>query len=145
MANRRAALLSVETDRYAQAIFDDKTSKADKGELFNGFFLPFYMLWVSMIYVVHEGLVDLDVEDRQLEHLRNKTDIDLLRRFRNGTFHFQCEFYSRKHDELIQRHGFGAQWELWGRQDFLVRKMLSYVPHNPRSGGLMLRPSPSLR
>jgi hypothetical protein len=131
MYNRRATLLSIETDSYFHACFDDEE---DQEEVFWGYFIPYYTLWVSMLYVVDEGLVALDVEDAKLQKIRDCVDMGLLRRFRNATFHFQPAFRSPKHDDLFARNGFAFQWELWQRQDFLVRKLTRFVKLNPNSG-----------
>jgi len=131
--NRRAMLLSIETDRWFQAIEQARPGAAAEREIFWGFFVPYFTLWISMVYVVHEGLVELGIEDAALDKIRSGIDMAVLRRFRNATFHFQPEFRSEKHDELIRKYGFRGGRDLWRRQDFLVRKMARFVRYNPHA------------
>jgi hypothetical protein len=35
-------------------------------------------MWASMVYVVHEGFVDLDIEDARLQRATKATDVALL-------------------------------------------------------------------
>ena len=71
---------------------------------------------------IEDGIIE--IEDTQLRRLREKMDMDVLRRFRNGTFHYQPNFFSPKHNDLIEKHGFGMTRDLDHRQDFIARKML---------------------
>lgn len=54
--------------------------------------------WLSALYVVAEGFVDLGLKDPEVEPLIS-AHIDSLRLYRNATFHFQ-----RKPDKHIQFH-----------------------------------------
>lgn len=135
--NRSAILLSIHADEWFHAHFEGQRSEAKKQEVFWLFFLPYYFLWVSMLYVVHEGLVELEIEDAKLRKIREHIDMALLKRFRNATFHFQPKWRSSKHDDFIMKHGLAAAWELSQRQDFLVRKMARLVKFNPHSEGIL--------
>ncbi|WP_199029505.1 hypothetical protein [Ralstonia sp. ASV6] len=49
-------------------------------------------VWYSLLYVVVEGYKELDLRYEPLEEVLAKGDyVDLLRRFRNATFHYQAD------------------------------------------------------
>ena len=136
--NRRAVLLFIHTDEWFHAHFVRGRSRKQKEEIFWAFFIPYYTLSASMVYVVHEGLTELEVEDKKLEKIRVAVDMRLLKRLRNATFHFQTRFRSPKHDEFITQKGFGIARELFERQDFLVRKMIRFSKDNPHSASSIM-------
>ena len=77
------------------------------------------------LYVVIEGWRKLGLEDEEVDRLLESPNVELLRRFRNGTFHYQQKYWSEKLVELI-RDGEGVpQWvselnRMFGRY-FLIR------------------------
>jgi len=46
-------------------------------------------LWYGMLYVVVEGWRDAGLSDPEVDRLLASPNTELLRRFRNGMFHFQ--------------------------------------------------------
>jgi hypothetical protein len=46
-------------------------------------------LWYGMLYVVVEGWRDTSLSDPEVDRLLASPNTELLRRFRNGMFHFQ--------------------------------------------------------
>jgi hypothetical protein len=124
-------MLSGHTNEMFHAHFAATVRENEHKEIFWGFFLRYYTLWASMVYVVHEGFVELQVEDKRLDMARAAVDMKLLRRFRNATFHFQPAFRGSKHGDLIVQKGFQVARALSDRQDFLARKMLRLLKHNP--------------
>src|SRR5215472_15215079 len=50
----------------------------------------------SAMYVLIEGWRTLDYHDSKIDALLESPFVDILRRFRNSTFHFQKEFVSEK-------------------------------------------------
>ena len=48
--------------------------------------------WYSALYVVIEGWKTLHLEDKEIDLLLKSSNVDLLRRFRNGVCHFQPEY-----------------------------------------------------
>ena len=53
--------------------------------------------WYSELYVVIEGWQKLKLIDPRIHDLLNKTDfVDLLRRYRNGVFHFQKDYFDQR-------------------------------------------------
>lgn len=56
----------------------------------------------SALYVVAEGWKDLKIEDEKINKLLESSNLDNLKRFRNGTFHFQKSFLSPKLFEFLK-------------------------------------------
>ncbi|GBR75862.1 hypothetical protein NO2_0494 [Candidatus Termititenax persephonae] len=56
----------------------------------------FHAYWYSALYVVIEGYWELGLRDKTIDSLLDKEKVRLLKLFRNGTFHFQKEYYSEK-------------------------------------------------
>lgn len=125
-------LLFIHTDEWFHAHFVEGRTSEQQQEVFEEFFFPYYSMWTSMVYVVDEGFVELDIEDAQLQKARAKIDMSLLRRFRNGTFHYQPRFRSPKHDDLIMSKG--SARTLYERQGVLVRRMGRFLRKSPDRG-----------
>ncbi|MCK5588863.1 MAG: hypothetical protein KAI16_00950 [Candidatus Pacebacteria bacterium] len=49
-------------------------------------------LWYGMLYVVVEGWQQLKLTDEKINKLLKSNNIKLLKRYRNGTFHFQKNY-----------------------------------------------------
>jgi hypothetical protein len=60
--------------------------------------LTYLSFWLSALYVVAEGFIELRLKDPIIESLV-ESHIDALRLFRNATFHFQL-----KPDKHVQFH-----------------------------------------
>ncbi len=79
--------------------------------------LETYMsLWYGCLYVVLEGWEKLKLQDDQIDELRGSTDgkplVELLRRYRNGVFHFQSDY---RDDRFIGFWKEGAESASWVR------------------------------
>ncbi|MBK8097614.1 MAG: hypothetical protein IPK26_10930 [Planctomycetes bacterium] len=56
--------------------------------------LRLYMeAWYGMLFVVVEGWRELALHDTEVDELLGSPHVDLLRRVRNGVFHFQQDYY----------------------------------------------------
>src|SRR5271157_6292425 len=86
--HRQAMLLFIHTDEWFHAHFVEGRTEDQRHDIFDEFFLPYYAMWTSMVYVVDEGFVALDIKDTKLQKARDAIDMKLLRRFRNATFHY---------------------------------------------------------
>lgn len=137
----RAQLLLIHTEEWERFVFGSSPRKSE--DAFSSHYIHYYMMWTSMVYVVHEGFVELDIQDSKLNAARAKLDLSLLKRFRNGTFHYQPNFFSAKHDDLINRHGFSAARGMHDRHGVLVRRFSRLLNHSPWRD-LTLRPGMSL-
>lgn len=61
--------------------------------------------WYSALYVVIEGWRELNLNDSEVDHLLASPNVDLLRRYRNGTFHFQATYYDDRIVDFIKEEG----------------------------------------
>lgn len=66
--------------------------------------------WYAGLYVVIEGWRELGLVDDEVDRLLESPNVDLLRRFRNGTFHYQRTYWSEKLVELIRDGVDVPQW-----------------------------------
>ncbi len=46
-------------------------------------------IWYGLLYVVIEGWQNLKLSDAQIDNLLKSENVDLLKKYRNGTFHYQ--------------------------------------------------------
>ena len=64
------------------------------------------VVWYSLIYVVVEGYIELELRDEELDKLlANEELVGSLRRFRNSVFHYQPELIPKKHVEFLKSEG----------------------------------------
>jgi hypothetical protein len=52
--------------------------------------------WFSSLYVVIEGWTQLRLKDKEIGVLLNSPNVQLLRRYRNGVFHFQKDYFDER-------------------------------------------------
>jgi hypothetical protein len=65
--------------------------------------------WYGGLYVVIEGWRALKLVDPVIDTLLLSPNVRLLRRYRNGTFHFQKKYVSDKCTEMFAKDG-TATW-----------------------------------
>lgn len=58
--------------------------------------------WYAGLYVVVEGWKGLDLKDPEIDGLLQHKNVALLKRFRNGVFHFQKKYNDARFSSLIQ-------------------------------------------
>jgi hypothetical protein len=56
----------------------------------------FMSYWYGGLYVVIEGWKKLNLHDPDIDRLLSSPNVDLLRKYRNGTFHFQQDYFDDK-------------------------------------------------
>ncbi len=52
--------------------------------------------WFGGLYVVMEGWTELKLKDRRIDALLKSPNVNLLRRYRNGVFHFQRDYFDER-------------------------------------------------
>lgn len=72
--------------------------------------LPYFALWLSLLHVVMEGWDELKLYDQKVDSLMESPSRDLLRRLRNGAFHFQVEYYDARFMEFIDSPSDPLAW-----------------------------------
>jgi hypothetical protein len=75
-------------------------------------------LWYGELYVVVEGWKELDLSDPTVDSLLQSSNVELLRRYRNGVFHFQREYFDERFLGLIRDGQDAAAWVLDLNQSF---------------------------
>jgi hypothetical protein len=58
-------------------------------------------LWYGTLYVVVEGWQTLGLHDKQIDELLTSSNAELLRRYRNGMFHFQKDPFDNRFVEFM--------------------------------------------
>ncbi len=77
----------------------------------NGIDTFLYMsLWYGTFYVLIEGWQELKLTDPKIDSLLKSPNVELLRRYRNGVFHFQKEYYDKRFMELMSEGQDIANW-----------------------------------
>jgi len=69
--------------------------------------------WHGSLYVVVEGWRELGLRDAEIDGLLLSQYVDVLRRYRNGTFHFQRRYMGNQFSELFKQ---GDAIVTWVRQ-----------------------------
>jgi hypothetical protein len=67
-------------------------------------------LWYGELYVVVEGFQELGLSDPGIDALFASPNLDLLRRYRNGVFHFQKEYFDERFIKFIRDGENAASW-----------------------------------
>lgn len=63
--------------------------------------------WYGALYVVVEGWRELKLVDTAIDELLQSPNVDLLRRYRHGVFHFQSGYYDTRFLAFMQE-GIGS-------------------------------------
>lgn len=84
--------------------------------------------WYAGLYVLIEGWRDLGLKDDIIDKLLDNPLVDLLRRFRNGVFHYQRNYFDERFMDLINEQEkciswirnlnreFGRYFLIWARE-----------------------------
>src|SRR5262245_58007104 len=75
-------------------------AKADYQRLWR---LPYVHYWYAGLWVVVEGWRQLGLHDDEVDRLLRLKNRDHLERYRNGIFHFQPDYWRRRHSGLITK------------------------------------------
>lgn len=65
--------------------------------------------WLAGLYAVVEGWRDLRLSDETVDALISSPHVEHLRRFRNGAFHYQRDYFDSRFLELTRAPG-SPQW-----------------------------------
>jgi hypothetical protein len=77
----------------------------------DGFYVAMYMsLWYGCLYVVIEGWQELQLRDQEIDSFLTSPNVDLLRRFRNATFHYHREYLHEKFLAFLREGEATATW-----------------------------------
>jgi hypothetical protein len=92
--------------RFEQHLRDHGAPPAYEANLY-----PWMPYWYSALYVVVEGWQRLGLHDVEIDDLLVDEDMTrLLRRYRNGVFHFQETYHDERLTGLLLEGATSAQW-----------------------------------
>lgn len=94
---------------HAQACGEAPTDGIARRLWFNQAF-AYVGLWLGLLFVVLEGWRELGHQDAAVAELLEPDRVELLRRFRNGAFHFQKEYFDDRFSDVFSR---GTDALLW--------------------------------
>jgi len=66
--------------------------------------------WYGGLYVVVEGWKELRLSDAVIDQLLKSSNVTLLKRYRNGVFHFQKQYYDNRFLEFIEEGKNSVEW-----------------------------------
>jgi hypothetical protein len=72
--------------------------------------LLYMSYWYGGIYVVVEGWRELKLTDPIIDTLLQSPNVQLLRRYRNGTFHFQRKYLDERFTDLFAKGTDAVAW-----------------------------------
>jgi hypothetical protein len=61
----------------------------------------FMSYWYAGLYVVVEGYLELEFHDKIVDQLLKSPHVGLLKRYRNGVFHFQKKYFDARFEDFI--------------------------------------------
>lgn len=73
----------------------------DRGELKSGPTVALLSYWFASLFVLAEGWRDLSLSDPAIDALLTADHVDILRRYRNGVFHYQQDFADNRFTGMI--------------------------------------------
>ncbi len=72
--------------------------------------LIYMSYWYSSLYVVIEGWRELNLKDDRIDTLLKSSNLDYLKRFRNGVFHFQRDYLDNRLIEFLSSNENPVKW-----------------------------------
>ena len=66
--------------------------------------------YFSGLHVVLEGWMRLGLSDPQIDKLRLSPHVDLIRRYRNGAFHFQRDYFDARFRDFVANYTALSKW-----------------------------------
>lgn len=85
-----------------------KSNERDKKFEIEGFLYMSY--WYAGFYVVIEGWQKLNLHDEVIDRLLSSSNVSLLRRYRNGAFHFQVDYFDKRFTEFMEKADEPVAW-----------------------------------
>jgi hypothetical protein len=86
--------------------------------------------WYAGLYVVIEGWQELKLQNQTIDSLLKSPNVTLLKRYRNGVFHFQKEYMDKRFTKFMNE---GENCVMWVRElrkafsDYFLEKLKDLV------------------
>jgi hypothetical protein len=87
-----------------------RTAKGEKPDEFYVEETMYMSYWYGGLYVVIEGWKQLGLSDPAVDSLLRSRNVALLKRYRNGVYHFQPEYHDERFMAFIVEGEDAAQW-----------------------------------
>ena len=90
--------------------FDGILSKGEfdrKAEIESFLYMSY---WYGGLYIVIEGWRELKLTDVAIEELLQSPNVELLRRYRNGAFHFQKDYHDKRFTAFMEEGKDSVTW-----------------------------------
>lgn len=100
---------------HFDSLFSDETPVARVGPGSKRFIeaMLYMSYWYAGLYVVIEGWKELELHDPVIDALLTSPNVALLRRYRNGVFHFQPDYMNARFRGFIEE---GVEPVTWVRE-----------------------------
>jgi hypothetical protein len=89
--------------------------------------------WYAGLYVVIEGWEELKLGDPVIDDLLASPNVPLLKRYRNGTFHFQRKYDDNRFLDLINKGKNVVEWVRTLNREF-GRFFLDWISQQQKAG-----------
>jgi hypothetical protein len=66
--------------------------------------------WYGSLYVVIEGWKELGLSDPKIDLMLTSPHVEELRRYRNGTYHFQKDYFDSRFTEIMADSSSSVAW-----------------------------------
>jgi hypothetical protein len=70
----------------------------------------FMSYWYATLYVVTEGWKDLGLSDPAVDALLTEPHLALLKRYRNGVYHFQADYFDKRYQDFVDQGQAAINW-----------------------------------
>lgn len=98
-------------DHFRQVV-EAQGPPPESDALFHWLIGPFlyFCYWFATLYVIIEGWKELGLKDDKIDALLGSDYVDLLRRFRNGVFHFQRDYFDPRFTNYVKAGDPATNW-----------------------------------
>ena len=94
-----------------RVLFDDQLDSAGGRPSPDDMVLePYWCYWYGSLYVVIEGWKKLQLSNAKIDGFLGSVNVDLLRVFRNGVFHYQTKWWDDKFLRFITQGQDCVRW-----------------------------------
>jgi len=94
-------------DLLPQVAQNPNIKRSDPEALLADMYMSF---WYGELYVVVEGFQNLKLSDPTIDPLLASPNLALLKRYRNGVFHYQRDYFDDRFLDFMQKGKKSAEW-----------------------------------
>lgn len=112
-------------NHYDRSLMDGKSGHVEQ--------FMYMSLWYGTTYVLVEGWEQFELSDEKIDVLLESEYTDLLRRYRNGVFHFQEKYFDERFTNFMKADGNITLW-IRNLMDEFSRYFLEYFKARQTTG-----------